>query len=291
MTEISASQVKQLREQTGAGMMECKNALKESSGDMEKAVEWLRKKGLAAAAKKSARTASEGLIVGKVGPCGRRACLVEVNCETDFVARNENFQAFTSEIADIALATAASDAEKLLDQPHKGKKVSDFVAEHVGTLGENLVIRRAAYLELSGPGCIGLYVHALGGKLGALVALSAGKEVPLADMSTVARDIAMHIVSSKPQYLKREEIPVEEIDNERRIESGKEDLAKKPAEIRDKIVSGRVDKLFGERCLLEQDFVKDPSLKISQILKLKDGTELNPQKFVLFILGEGADKE
>lgn len=292
MTEISASQVKELREQTGAGMMECKNALKDANGDMEKAIEWLRQKGLAAAAKKSSRAASEGLVVGKVSECGKRAVLLEVNCETDFVARNDQFQAFTSELADIALNSKADSAEKLLEQSHNGKKVSDLLADKISTIGENMVLRRATYVELGGHGCIGLYVHALGGKMGAIVALEASKELPFADMSPVARDLAMHIVSAKPQYLMRSDIPEEQIENERRIEAGKEDLAKKPAEIRDKIVSGRVDKIFAERCLLEQDFVKDPSQKISQVLKLKDkGVDLKPKSFALYILGEGAEAE
>ena len=292
MAEISASQVKELREQTGAGMMECKNALKDANGDMEKAIEWLRQKGLAAAAKKSSRAASEGLVVGKVSECGKKAVLLEVNCETDFVARNEQFQAFTAELADIALKSKAADAGKLLAESHNGKKVSDLMAEKVSTIGENMVLRRCVYLELAGAGCIGMYVHALGGKMGALVALESNKELPLADMSTVARDLAMHIVSAKPQFVMRSEIPEEQIENERRIEAGKEDLAKKPAEIRDKIVTGRVDKIFSERCLLEQDFVKDPSQKVSQVLKLKDqGAELKPKSFALFILGEGAGEE
>ena len=292
MTEISASQVKQLRDQTGAGMMECKNALKESAGDMDKAVEWLRQKGLAAAAKKSARAASEGLVVGKVSECGKRAVLLEINCETDFVARNEQFQAFTDELAQLALANKTPDAESLLALQHNGKKVSELVADKVATIGENLVLRRVAYLELDGNGVIGLYVHALGGKMGALVALEANKEIQPSDVGTVARDLAMHIVSAKPQYIDRSEIPSEIVENERRIEAGKEDLAKKPPEIREKIVTGRVDKLFAERCLLEQDFVKDPSQKISQVLKLKDkGLELKPTKFALFILGEGLESD
>lgn len=290
--EITASQVKQLREQTGAGMMECKNALKESQGDMEKAVEWLRQKGLAAAAKKSARAASEGLVVGKVSSCGKNAVLIEVNCETDFVARNEQFQAFTSELAEIALNSKAKDADALLAISHNGKKVSEILADKIATIGENMVLRRVSYIELDGNGLIGLYVHALGGKMGALVALKSDKEVAAADISTIARDIAMHIVSAKPQYLDRSEIPAEVVENERRIEAGKEDLAKKPAEIREKIVNGRVDKLFSERCLLEQDFVKDPSQKVSQVLTLKDkGLSLKPQQFALFILGEGVDSE
>lgn len=290
-TEISASQVKSLREQTGAGMMECKNALKEANGDMEKAVEWLRQKGLAAAAKKSSRAASEGLVVGKVSDNGKSAVLVEVNCETDFVARNEQFQAFTAELADIALKNKSQSAEDLLKINHNGKTVADILADKIATIGENMVLRRVAFLELAGSGLIGLYVHALGGKMGALVALESNKDLPAADLSPVARDVAMHIVSAKPQYIDRTEIPSEIIDEERRIESGKEDLAKKPADIREKIVTGRVDKIFAERCLMEQDFVKDPSQKIAQILKLSDkGAELKPKSFALFILGEGADK-
>lgn len=290
-TEISASQVKSLREQTGAGMMECKNALKEANGDMEKAVEWLRQKGLAAAAKKSSRAASEGLVVGKVSENGKTAVLVEVNCETDFVARNEQFQAFTSELADIALKNKSQSAEELLKINHNGKTVADILADKIATIGENMVLRRVAFLELAGSGLIGLYVHALGGKMGALVALESNKDLPAADLSPVARDVAMHIVSAKPQYIDRNEIPSEVIEEERRIESGKEDLAKKPADIREKIVTGRVDKIFAERCLMEQDFVKDPSQKISQVLKLADkGAELKPKSFALFILGEGADK-
>ena len=290
-TEISASQVKHLREQTGAGMMECKNALKEANGDMEKAVEWLRQKGLAAAAKKSSRAASEGLVVGKVSECGKRAVLVEVNCETDFVARNEQFQAFTAELADIALSNKAQSAEDLLKINHNGKAVADILADKIATIGENMVLRRVAYLELAGSGLVGLYVHALGGKMGALVALESNKDLPPSDLSSVARDVAMHIVSAKPQYIDRNEIPSDVVEEERRIESGKEDLAKKPADIREKIVTGRVDKIFAERCLMEQDFVKDPSQKIAQVLKLSDkGAELKPKQFALFILGEGADK-
>lgn len=292
MTEISASQVKQLREQTGAGMMECKNALKESAGDMDKAVEWLRQKGLAAAAKKSSRAASEGLVVGKVSDCGKHATLIEVNCETDFVARNEQFQSFTGELAEIALNSKAQSAEALLEQNYNGKKVADLLADKIATIGENMLIRRVAHIELSGNGGIGLYVHALGGKMGALVALNSDKEIAQSELGPIARDVAMHIVSAKPQFLDRTEIPAELIENERRIEAGKEDLAKKPAEIREKIVSGRVDKIFGERCLLEQDFVKDPSQKVAQVLKLKDkGIELKPTKFALFILGESLDSE
>lgn len=292
MAEISASQVKELREQTGAGMMECKNALKDSNGDMGKAVEWLRQKGLAAAAKKSSRAASEGLVVGKVSPCGKKAVLLEVNCETDFVAKNDKFQAFTQELAGIALDTKSKDAEALLAQSHGDKKVSDYIASQVATIGENIVLRRSTYMEIAGNGIIGLYVHALGGKMGAIVALESNKELACDEVAPIARDLAMHIVSAKPQFVQRTEIPEEQIENERRIELGKEDLAKKPAEIREKIVTGRVDKIFAERCLLEQDFVKDPSQKVTQVLNIKEkGIELKPKQFALYILGENVDGE
>lgn len=291
MVEISASMVKDLREKSGAAMMDCKKALVESQGDFEKAFELLRQKGIAAATKKATRSASEGLVVGKVSDDGKRAALIEVNCETDFVARNEQFQAFTQKLVDIVLNNKVSDVESLLKQKNGSGTVADLLTENIATIGENLVIRRASYLENTGNGCIGLYVHALGGKMGALVSLSSNKEVNPADVSALARDIAMHVVSAKPQFIDRSQIPAEIVENERRIESGKEDLAKKPAEIREKIVTGRVDKIFAERCLVEQPFVKDPSQNVGQVLTLKDkGLELKPVAYTLFILGE-ADGE
>lgn len=287
MVEVSASMVKELREKSGAAMMDCKKALVESQGDFEKAFEWLRQKGIAAATKKSSRSASEGLVVGKVSDCGKRAALIEVNCETDFVARNEQFQGFTNELVDVVLSTKATDVPTLLKQKCGAGTVADLLTEKVATIGENLVVRRVSYMENPGEGCIGMYVHALGGKMGALVALASNKEVKPADVAGIARDVAMHIVSSKPQFIDRSQIPAEIVENERRIELGKEDLAKKPPEIREKIVTGRVDKIFAERCLLEQPFVKDPGQTVGQVLKLKDaGVELKPVNYTLFILGE-----
>lgn len=285
MVEISASMVKELREKSGAAMMDCKKALVESEGDFDKAFEWLRQKGIAQASKKASRAASEGLVVGKLSDDGKRAAIIELNCETDFVARNDQFQGFASELASLALEHKSSAVDALLEQKHGSNTVKELLTEKISTIGENLVLRRVDYLEVTGHGTVGLYIHAVGGKLGALVALEANREATLDELTSVARDIAMHIVSSKPQFVDRSQVPVEIIENERRIESGKEDLAKKPAEIREKIVTGRVDKIIGERVLVEQDFVKDPSKKIADVLKVKGDLQLKPVAFKLYILG------
>lgn len=289
MVEISASMVKDLREKSGAAMMDCKKALVESQGDFEKAFEWLRQKGIAQASKKSSRAASEGLVVGKLSADNKRAAIIELNCETDFVARNEQFQGFASELAELALEHKTTSVDALLNQKHGNATVAALLTEKVSTIGENLVLRRVDYVEVAGHGVIGLYIHAVGGKLGAAVALEANREASAEELTATARDIAMHIVSSKPQFIDRSEIPAEVIENERRIEAGKEDLAKKPADIREKIVTGRVDKIIGERVLVEQDFVKDPSRKVSQVLKVKPDLELKPLSFKLYILGAQDD--
>lgn len=289
MVEISASMVKDLREKSGAAMMDCKKALVESQGDFEKAFEWLRQKGIAQAGKKSSRAASEGLVVGKLSSDSKRAAIIELNSETDFVARNEQFQALANQLAELALEHKTSSVDDLLNQKHGNATVSALLTEKISTIGENLVLRRVDYVELAGHGVIGLYIHAVGGKLGAVVALEANREAAAEDLTATARDIAMHIVSSKPQFIDRSQIPAEVIENERRIEAGKEDLAKKPADIREKIVTGRVDKIIGERVLVEQDFVKDPSRKIGQVLKVKPDLELKPVVFKLYILGAQDD--
>lgn len=290
MVDISASMVKELREKSGAAMMDCKKALVEAQGDPEKAFEWLRQKGMASASKKSSRTASEGLVVGKLSPCAKRGAIVELNCETDFVARNEQFQELANQIVEIALESGAADAEALLAVKLGGKPVSEIVTEKIATIGENIVLRRARYFNLEGEGALGLYIHALGGKMGAIVKLVADKAA--GDMSAAARDVAMHVVSAKPSFVSRADISAEAIENERRIELGKEDLAKKPPEIREKIVSGRVDKIFAERCLEEQPFVKDPNQSVGQFLKgSASGANLKPVDFALFILGESVAAE
>ncbi len=290
MVEISATMVKELRERSGAAMMDCKKALVETSGDFEKAFEWLRQKGVAVAQKKSARSASEGLVVAKVAADGKSGSIAEINCETDFVARNEEFVQMTKELVELALAEKAANADDLLSKSIKGTKVSDFITERIAKTGENIIVRRVGNVDLgSKHGTIGLYVHALGGKMGALVAIESNKDLNGAAIGDIAKDLAMHIVSAKPQFVSRNEIPAEVIENEKRIEAGKADLAEKKPEMREKIVQGRVDKLLAERCFLDQPFVKDPSQTIAQVLAKKGaeiGAELKPTSFVMFILGE-----
>ena len=291
VVEVSASMVKELREKSGAAMMDCKKALVEAGGDFEKAFELLRQKGAAAAGKKASRITSEGLVVGQVSECGKVAALVEVNCETDFVARNDEFQALGKELAAVALKEKPATVEELLaKQTSKGNTVKELVTEAVAKTGENINVKRLQVFE-STDGITGLYIHALGGKMGAIVELSADKCVKgCTDMQGLAREIAMHVVSAKPSYLDREAVPADMIENERRIEAGKADLADKKPEMREKIVAGRVDKILAERCLTEQPFVKEQSTSVGKYLAAKGkelGVATKPVRFALFILGEG----
>ncbi len=291
MVEISASMVKELREKSGAAMMDCKKALVESSGDFDKAFEWLRQKGVASASKKSSRATSEGLVVGSVDPSGKKAVLVEVNCETDFVAKNEEFVALCNKIAESALEANATTVDAVLAAKAKGGSgtVGEMITAAVAKTGENMQVKRVSLLQIeSGEGVIGQYLHTLGGKMGALLKLTSDKKVPEAGAS-VARELAMHIVSTKPTYMSKEEVPAEVIAEEKRIESGKADLASKKPEMVEKIVQGRVDKIMAERCFLEQPFVKDPGQLVSQYLSAKGkemGVELKPVQYSLYILGE-----
>lgn len=295
VVEISASMVKDLREKSGAAMMDCKKALVESSGDFEKAFELLRQKGVAAAGKKASRATSEGLVVGKVSPCGKTAALVEVNCETDFVARNDAFQDLAKELAEVALEQKTKTVEALLAATGKAGTVKDVVTAAIAKTGENIVVKRVEVFEVQGHGTTGLYVHALGGKMGAIIEIATDKEAAKPeDLQAVAREVAMHVVSAKPVYLDRAAVPSDMIENETRIESGKADLADKKPEIREKIVAGRVDKILAERCLTEQPFVKDQTTTIGKYLATKGkeaGVEAKPARFALFILGESQSEE
>ncbi|HEY9678016.1 MAG TPA: translation elongation factor Ts [Drouetiella sp.] len=294
MVEISASMVKELRDKSGAAMMDCKKALVEAGGDSEKAFELLRQKGVAVASKKSGRAASEGLVVGQVTADGKTGAIVEINCETDFVARNDQFIDLTKQIVELVLKHKPADVETFLTQDANGKPVKDLVTEAVAKIGENIMIRRLAVFEAQGEGVVGLYIHSLGGKMGALLELSSAKSADREKLNAIAREVAMHVVSAKPQYITKAEIPAEIVENERRIESGKADLAEKKPEMRDKIVTGRVDKILNERSLQEQVFVKDPNNTVGKYLQTKGielGTELKPVRFALFILGELAAEQ
>ncbi len=291
MVEISASMVKELREKSGAAMMDCKKALVESSGDFDKAFEWLRQKGVASASKKSSRATSEGLVVGNVDASGKKAVLVEINCETDFVAKNEEFVSLCNKIAESALDASASTVDAALQAKVKGGSgtVGELITAAIAKTGENIQVKRVSFLQIeSGEGVIGQYLHTLGGKMGALLKLVSDKKVPETG-ANVARELAMHIVSTKPTYMTKEEVPADIIAEEKRIESGKADLASKKPEMIEKIVQGRVDKIMAERCFLEQPFVKDPGQLVSQYLGAKGkemGVELKPVQYSLYILGE-----
>ncbi|MAM93503.1 translation elongation factor Ts [Parvibaculum sp.] len=294
MADITASMVKELRDKTGAGMMDCKSALNESGGDMEAAVDWLRTKGLAKAAKKAGRVAAEGLI-GVVAN-GTAGAVVEVNSETDFVARNEQFQKMVSDIAAIALANNG-DFDKLLaaEFPGTSKSVQDHVTEMVGTIGENMNVRRAGYISVS-EGVVSAYVHnqvAPGlGKIGVLVGLeSNGDKAKLAELG---RQIAMHIAATNPLATRKEDLDPSVVDRERNVLIAEAKESGRPDNIIEKMVEGRIRKFYEEVVLLSQTFVVDPDNTVEKAVKAAEadiGAPVNVVGFVRFALGEGIEKE
>jgi elongation factor Ts len=289
---ISASLVKELRDKTGAGMMDCKSALSETKGDIEAAVDWLRKKGLSKAAKKAGRVAAEGLI--GISTSGKSGALVEVNSETDFVARNEQFQDMVLKIASLA-AKAKGDLAKLLAMTYPGTKVTveDHVKEMVGTIGENLTVRRTATLTVP-KGVVGSYMHNQAapdlGKIGVLVALdSGGKAAELADL---ARMIAMHVAATNPVALDLAGVPAETLEREKAILADKN--KGKPAHVLEKILAGGLKSYGKENCLLDQAYIHDPSKSVAQALKEAEGKVGGPVKvtgFVRYAMGEGIEKK
>ncbi len=293
MAEITASLVKDLREKTGAGMMDAKNALVECKGNIEEAVDWLRKKGLAKAAKKSGRTAAEGLI--SVAAAGTAGAVVEVNSETDFVARNEQFQVFARKCADLALAGAGSEAE-LARAPYEGaKSVQETLTEMIATIGENMTLRRAARLSV-GKGIVASYVHnAIGpnlGKIGVLVALES--EAETGKLAELGKKIAMHIAAARPDYLDVSGVDPQALEREKNILRDQVKESGKPAEIVEKMIEGRIRKFYEEVCLLEQVYVIDGETKISKVVEAEAKALGKPVKlsgFVRFQLGEGIEKE
>ena len=272
---ITAQMVKELREKTGAGILDAKKALVENDGDMEKAMEFLRQKGIASADKKMGRIAAEGVVCAIVED--NQGAIVEVNCETDFVAKNEDFKEFVNCLTKTILKTKPADVETLLASKaccDETKTVEDKIKEKIATIGEKITLRRFETYE----GNLATYVH--NGKIGVMLKTSQKDDA-------LAKDICLHIASCAPQFISRDEIPQEVIDEETRIEMGKEDLAKKPENIRAKIVEGRVNKLMSHKCLLEQPFVKDPNQTISQLIEGK----FDIIKFTRFELGEGLEKK
>ncbi len=275
--EIKASMVKELRDKTGAGMMDAKKALVETDGDMDKAIELLRQKGMASADKKMGRIAAEGVVASVVD--GKIGAMVEVNCETDFVAKNDDFKDFANMMAKAVLELNPTSVDELvkMDCPVCKKPIEEVIKERIAKIGEKITIRR--FVRYDAGCCVNTYIH--NGKIGVLLEAKCNN----CD-ETLTKDICLHIASNAPEFVSRDEIPASVIAEEKRIEMGKEDLANKPEQIREKIVEGRVNKLMSQRCLLEQPFVKNPDLTISQLI---DG-KCEIVRFERYVLGEGLEK-
>jgi len=294
MAEITAALVKELREKTGAGMMDCKKALAENGGDIETAVDWLRTKGLAAAQKKAGRVASEGLVAVAVD--GNKGAVVEVNSETDFVSRNDQFQDFVRQVATLALQ-ADGNIETLngLDYPGEGRTVEEQLTHMIATIGENMTLRRCDVLSVSN-GTLATYVHnAMGdgiGKIAVVVGLeSDGDEAALAG---IGKQIAMHVAAAKPQSVSRDELDPDILERERAVLSEQARESGKPEEIIEKMVEGRLRKFYEEVCLLDQTFVIDGESRVSAAIEAagkEAGSPISVNGFKLFVLGEGIEKE
>lgn len=276
---ITASMVKDLRTQTGAGMMDCKKALVEAEGDIAKAVDILREKGLSQAAKKASRVAAEGAVGSAVSEDGKTGTILEVNCETDFVGTNEDFRNLAASIADQILAVNPADVEALLDSEIDGKKVRDLVTEAVAKIGENISVRRFVRYE-SAEGKVYSYILG-GGKIGVLVEMIGADD-------ELGKDIAMQVAAANPSYLDRTQVSQAEIDHEKEVLAVEARNEGKPENIIEKMVIGRINKYYKEVCLVDQEFIKDGDLTISKLLKSKNASVV---RFARYQLGEGIEKK
>jgi elongation factor Ts len=291
VANVTASMVAELRAKTGAGMMDCKKALNEASGNMEEAVDILRKKGLSAAAKKAGRVAAEGMIVAAGDK--NRGVLVEVNSETDFVAKNESFQVFAGAVAQVVLSGNPAGVEELkgLSFPGTGRTVGEEQTFQISTIGENINIRRFARFETAA-GVVASYVHG-GGKIGVLAQLDTSKGGD-ERVAALARQLAMHVAAASPQYLNRQEVPAEVVEKEKEIMRVKAKDSGKPDNIIEKIIEGQLNKFYGEVCLLEQAYVIDPDQKVGKVVEAlgkEIGSGVILSRFVRFQLGEGLEKK
>ncbi|MBR0491160.1 MAG: elongation factor Ts [Clostridia bacterium] len=278
---VSASLVKELREKTGAGMMDCKKVLTETDGDMEKAIDLLRERGIAKAAKKSGRVAAEGLVEGYISADGKIGAIVEVNSETDFVAKNEEFKKFVADVARQVVEKNPATVEELLAQKSiavAGKTVNEVLIEKIATIGENLNIRRFARFEAEG--LVEKYIHG-DGKIAVLVNMKKGT-------SEVAKDLCMQIAAARAEFVTRDQVPADRVAKEKEILKAQTMNEGKPEAIAERIVEGRINKFYGEICLVEQEFVKNPDIKIEQLLKEKDAEVV---EFARFEKGEGIEKK
>ena len=278
---VTASLVKELREKTGAGMMDCKKVLTETDGDMERAAELLRERGIAKAAKKSGRIAAEGLVEGCISEDGKVGAIVEVNSETDFVGKNEEFKKFVADVARQVVEKNPATVEDLLAQESiavAGKTVNEVLVEKIATIGENITIRRFARFESEG--LVEKYIHG-DGKIAVLINMKKGT-------ADVAKDLCMQIAAARPEFVRREEVPAERVNKEKEILKAQTMNEGKPEAIAERIVEGRIGKFFGEICLVEQEFVKNPDIKVEQLLKEKDADVV---EFARFEKGEGIEKK
>lgn len=272
---ITAALVKELRERTGAGMMECKKALVETNGDIEAAVELMRKTGLAKADKKAGRIAAEGLVA--VATAGNRGVIVEVNCETDFVSKGDEFKGFVQSIADAALAANPADMDALMAAPLGAGSVEDARKEMIAKIGENMTVRR--FVAMNAETALGVYLH--GARIGVVVALSGGDE-------DLARDVAMHVAASNPMCIDESGIPAEAIAKEREIVAAQAAGSGKPENIIEKMVDGRMKKFVNEVTLVGQAFVKDPDTSVGKLLAASSATVTS---YVRYEVGDGIEKK
>ncbi|KKY00377.1 MULTISPECIES: translation elongation factor Ts [Paraclostridium] len=286
---ITAQMVKELRETTGAGMMDCKKALQEAEGNMERAIDLLREKGLSKAAKKSDRIAAEGLVAIEMNADNTVGAIVEINSETDFVAKNEDFKTFVKDVAEMALATEKEDVAGLLTESHKEGALSEVLNNRIATIGEKLDIRR--FEKVSTNGQVAGYIHG-GGKIGVLVELET--EARDADVLAMGKDIAMQVAAMNPKYVSKDDVDQDYIAHETEILTQQALNEGKPANIVEKMIKGRLEKQLKEVCLVEQTFVKNPDLTIKQLVAdvaKKVGSEIKVARVVRFEVGEGIEKK
>ena len=274
---MNAKLIKELRDISGAGMMDCKKALEENDNDIKKATEWLREKGIAKAAKKAGRIAAEGL--STVITEGNKAVILEINCETDFVAKNEKFQNFVNEVARTILNSNAKTNEEALALPCEDGTLNDAVTNMTATIGEKISFRRFTLLEKSDDQNFGEYIH-MGGKISVLTLLDGANE-------EVAKDVSMHAAAMRPEYVKKEQVPEEQVEHEKKILTEQAIAEGKPANIAEKMVMGRINKYYKEICLEEQEFVKDNSVSVGKFVSNNGGKIID---VIRYEVGEGLEK-
>ncbi len=290
MSTITASLVKDLRDRTGAGMMDCKRALQETEADLEAAVALLREKGLASAAKKAGRVAAEGLVGVLSSDDASEAVLLELNCETDFVAKTDNFVAILTNISNALLSSdipSEGTGEDVAEIDVNGASLSAVINEAVANIGENIGLRR--FTRIKSDGAVGSYVHA-GGKIGVLIEVGGAN----AEHGEVLRSLAMQVAAAFPRYARREDVPEADLDAEREIFKNQALASGKPENVIDRIIEGKIEKYYREICLVEQDYVRDPDLTIEKLLAQvgkETGAELEVRRFVRYQLGEGIEKK